>query len=125
MLGDGRTTIKISKIMGRDHQTIKVFFSGKNARKTPERSHLKKISKRDLRNLKREMAKNPHSTNKTIFDAASAPKVGKPTRCKVLQSIGKVTTPIKRHFLAKIIKLSEWNGQNGITKRIHQCHLHL
>ena len=78
LLGDGRTTIKISKIMGRDHRTIKAFvFSGKTARKAPERSHLKKISKRDFHNFKRETAKNPHSTSKTVFDAESAPKVEK------------------------------------------------
>ena len=58
LLGDGRTTIEISKIMDRDYRTIKAFvFSEKTARKTPERSHLKKISQRDIRNLKRDMPK--------------------------------------------------------------------
>ena len=38
LLGDGRTTVEISKIMGRDQRTIKAYvFSGKNARRTPER----------------------------------------------------------------------------------------
>ena len=43
LLGKGRTTIEISRIMGRDYRTIKAFvFSGNIERKTPERSHWKK-----------------------------------------------------------------------------------
>ena len=111
LLGEGRSTLEISRIMGRDHRTIKSFvFSGKTARKTPERSHLKKLSPRELRNLKREMAKNPNATSKSIFDAAAAPKVGKTTRCKALQSIGRVKSPIKRPLLSKAHKAKrvEW-----------------
>ena len=76
----------------------------------PERSHLKKLSPRDLRNLKREMAKNPHATSKSIFGAAAAPIVGKTTRCKALQSIGSVNSPIKRPLLSKEHKAKrvEW-----------------
>ena len=88
--------------MGRDHRIIKAFvFSGKIARKTLEKSHLKKNSARDLRNFKKEMAKNPHSSSNSIFDAVSGSKVGKTTRCKELQSIGWVISSKNGHFLAK------------------------
>ena len=48
----------------------------------------KKLSAKDLRNLKREMVENPHSTSKSLFDAVSAPEIGKSVRCTVLKSIG-------------------------------------
>ena len=119
-----RRTVEISKIMGRDHRTIKAFvffFSGKTARKTPERLHFKKISQGVFRNLKREMAKNPQSISKTIFDAVSAPKVGKRHSLKYSsppKSNGpNIPKPKSNGYnIPKNIKLSEWNEQNGITK---------
>ena len=56
------------------------------------------------------MAKNHHSCSKFIFVAASGPKVGKTTRCKVLQSIGRAISPKKRPLLTKVHKAKrvEW-----------------
>ena len=106
LLGEGKGTLEISRIMGMDHRTIKSFVVSGNAGKIP----LKEGSPRDLRNLKREMARNPNATSKSIFDAAAAPKVGKTTRCKALQSIGKIKSPIKRSLLSKKHKAKrvEW-----------------
>jgi transposase len=111
MLGSGKSTLEIAKNMNRDHRTIKKFvFSGKSKRKTPKRSHLRRLSHRDIRKVKIEIAKTPHATSKTIFDNAGVPKTGKTARCQTLKSLAKVMKPIKQPPLTKIHKSKrlEW-----------------
>ena len=57
MLGYGKSTLEIAKNMNRDHRTIERFaVSGQTTRKTPKRCHLRRLSPRDIRKLKVEMA---------------------------------------------------------------------
>ena len=75
MLGYGKSTLEIAKNMNRGHQTIERFsVSGQTTRKTPKRCHLRRLSPRDIRKLKVEMAKIPHATSKSIFYNACAQK---------------------------------------------------
>jgi len=118
LLGKGRTTLEIAKELQRDHRTIKVFVhDGKKERKVPVRSHTRKVSIRDIRRLKVAMAKQPNSTSKAIFDEAGAPQVCRSTRCKTLNQIGKVRSPLKQPLITKIHmkKRVEWAEANVKT----------
>ena len=86
------------------------MVSGHSRRKTPQRRHLRKLSPRDIRKLKIEMAKAPHATSKTIFDSAGVPKMAKTARCQTLKSLAKVRKPIKQPPLSKRHKTKrlEW-----------------
>ena len=57
--------------MNRDHRTIKRFVVSEEM---PKRCHLRRLSPRDIRQLKVEMAKTSHATSKSIFDNAGVPK---------------------------------------------------
>ena len=71
MSGYGKSTLEIAKNMNRDHRTIKRFVvSGQTKRKTPKRCYLRRLSPRDIRKLKVEMAKTPQATSKSIFENA-------------------------------------------------------
>ena len=108
MLGNGMSTLEIAKYMNHDHRTIKKFvFSHEMERKTPKRSLLRTLSSRDIRKLKIEMAKTPHATSRTIFDAVSEPKMGKTARCEALKILGKVLKlkkpPLSKHHKSKTL----------------------
>ena len=82
MLGYGKSTLEIAKNMNRDHRTVERFsVSGQTTRKTPKRCHLRRLSPRDIRKLKVEIAKTPHATSKSIFYNACAQKRVKTHRC--------------------------------------------
>ena len=108
LLVDGRTTIEISKIIGRDYKTNNafVFFSGKLQEKHPKGRTWKKVL-REMFVIWREkwqrtliLSVKPFSTQHLLQ------KWGK--RLVVLYSNSSVgQNPIKGHFLPKNIKLSE------------------
>ena len=110
MLGNGKTTLEISKYLCRDHRTIKDFvIKGKFYIKPAVRDHLKKVSDRDIRKLKFQMSKNPHSSSKTLFEISNAPNVSRTSRCKILKSIGKVMSPLKQPILNRTHKIKRVN----------------
>ena len=63
MLGYGKSTLEIAKNMNRDHRTMKRFMvSCQTTRKTLDamaRCHLRRLSARDIRQLKVEVARHP------------------------------------------------------------------
>jgi transposase len=83
-----KTTLVISKALGRDHRTVKRFVEeGKLHRKKHVSGRPSKISARDMRRIKRATAKNPHATSKTVFQAAGVTDVSKSTRNRVLRTV--------------------------------------
>lgn len=102
-LGDGITTLGISKSLQRDHRTIKLFV--KNSQKVRKRNVPKnnKFSDRDLARIKREVVKNPKSTSKAIF-AASGITAARTTRCRILNEVARPMKTIKRPPLTKVHK---------------------
>lgn len=75
MLDNGLYTLEIAENMNCDYRTMKDFvFSQKTGWKIPKRSHLRRLSSRDVRKLKTEIAKTRHGTSKSIFMPLAYPK---------------------------------------------------
>lgn len=90
-LGEGRTTIEISRLLARDHRTIKAFVSnGEKTRKKRVEAPYRTLTVRDLSALKREMIKQPLSSSASIFSAVGLGHTPKTTRNRVLKTLGKV-----------------------------------
>ena len=90
-LCQGLDTLAISKILHRDHRTIQRYVNaGVEGRKKYPKSGFKTVKGREIRKLKREMAKNPHRTSKSLFEAAGVATTPKTTRCRVLKTMGRV-----------------------------------
>ena len=109
LLNQSKTSPNISKIIHRDHRTVKSYFANSNkVRQRSDKDKFRKISRRQISSIKRAVAKNPHSTSFRIFDEAGVPTRSRAGRCKILKSIGKVmkptiTPPLKaRHKLARL-----------------------
>ena len=109
LLNQGKTSLDISKIIHRDHRTVKSYIA--NSSKVGQRSDkgtFRKISRPEISSIKRAVAKNPHSTSFKIIDEAGVPTRSRAGRCRILKSIGKVTKtivtpPLKaRHKLARL-----------------------
>ena len=85
-LAIGKSTLEISKILKRDHRTVKRFVEeGKVERKQHKRGRPSVTTSRDLRKIKRSLSQNPHSTSQTIFEAAGVTNVSKRTRNRILK----------------------------------------
>lgn len=109
LLNQGKTSLDISKIIRRDHRTVKSYIANSNkVRQRSDKGKFRKISRRQISSIRRAVAKNPHSTSFRIFDEAGVPTRSRAGRCKILKSIGKVmkptiTPPLKaRHKLARL-----------------------
>jgi len=102
-LGNGQSTLQISKKLSRDHRTIQAFVN--NCTKTRVRSDRGKsrtVNGRQMTLLKREMAKNPLSTSKSVFKKAGVLCNSRATRCRTLQKVAKMKSaskqpPLKEH----------------------------
>lgn len=96
-LSRGRSTLEISRTLGRDHRTIKAFASnGEKNRKKRVEPMRRKLTARDLSALKREMSKQPLCSSSKIFSAVGLGHTPKTTRNRVLKSIGKVKKAQRR-----------------------------
>ena len=97
MLSKGDSTITIAKNLKRDHRTIKRFIeTSQDGRKRREEKPFRKLTKRDILGVKREVAKRPLATSKHIFQGASLGDVPRSTRCRVLRKVAKVKKATKR-----------------------------
>lgn len=102
LLHCGNDTLKISKVLKRDHRTIQAFCNeGRKCRKKRNQPTFNKLTDRDLRKIKTEVKKAPYSTSRSIFENAGLPKMSRTTRCKALKSIGKVKKMTKRPLLTE------------------------
>ena len=71
LLSQGKTSVDISKIIHRDHRTVKSYIA--NSSKVRQRSDkvtFQKISRLEISFIKRAVAKKPHSTSFKIFGEA-------------------------------------------------------
>lgn len=97
LLGRGHTANSIAKIQGRDVRTIRKFITrGKQERKRRNEAKVKKITRREMVLLKREVARNPLSSSAALFKAAGIGEIPRTTRCRILQAIGTVKKAKKR-----------------------------
>lgn len=94
LLSESKTTLEISKIIKRDHRTVKRFVhEGKVERKQHKGGRPRKLNSRDGRKIKRSLSQNPHSNSKQIFEDAGVANIPKTTRNRILKNMGKQCSP--------------------------------
>lgn len=85
------STQEISKILNRDHRTIKKFISiGQNSRSRSDKGKIRKISKRDLHSVKRTASRRPLASSRDIFIDAGVPNIPRSTRNTIMKTISRV-----------------------------------
>ncbi|CAL9698388.1 unnamed protein product [Knipowitschia caucasica] len=110
-LAEGCSTPEISKILSRDHRTIKRFVANsQQGRKKRVETKRCKVTAIDMRRIKREATRNPLSSSAVIFQNCNLPGVSRSTRCSVLRDMTKVRKAEKRPPLNKTheIKRQDW-----------------
>lgn len=113
-LSRGESTNDIAKKLQRDHRTIKGYVqNNQDGRKPSEEKSSRTLSSRALSRIKREVAKRPLATSKTIFEAVGLDNVPRSTRCRTLRRVAKVQKAKTRPPLKKIHreKRMEWAKQ--------------
>lgn len=101
-ISKGKSTLQISKDLNRDHRTIKkICEMGIKPRKKKAQAEFRKLTKRDLSHIRREVIRNPNASSAFIFESAGAPKVSRETRCKALRKFANVRNQIKKPILTK------------------------
>lgn len=105
-IAEGCSSLKIAKLLKRDHRTIKRFIqnSQQGHKKRVEKPR-RKITARELRKVKRAAAKMPLATSLAIFQSCNITGVPKSTRCAILRDMAKVRKAESRPPLNKTHKL--------------------
>lgn len=104
-LGKGKTTIQISKILGRDHRTVKKFVqSPASVRPRADKGISRVSSHRTLVRVKREVVRNPCLTSRELFKRCGREDVSKSTRCRLLKQVAKNVKPVTRPPLKAVHK---------------------
>ena len=82
LLSHGKTSLDISKLIHRDHHTVKRFMENSNkARGRADKGKFRKIARREISSVKKTLSKNPHSTSSKIFYEAGVPSRSRAGRC--------------------------------------------
>ena len=116
LLSKGRSSLEISKILKRDHRTIKKFANASGTgRKRRDQAKFRKITDRQLHNLKRHVATIPFTTSRKVFQRCGLPKVSRTTRCKALKEVAVMKAAPRRPMLSKTHKSP---GLSEIWKQI-------
>ncbi|KAI5618156.1 nuclear receptor ROR-alpha, partial [Silurus asotus] len=103
---EGCSSLKIAKLLKRDHRTIKRFIqNSQQGRKKRVEKPRRKITARELRKVKRAAAKMPLATSLAIFQSCNITGVPKSTRCAILRDMAKVRKAESRPPLNKTHKL--------------------
>ena len=86
LLSHGKTSLDISKLIHRDHRTVKRFMENSNkVRRRADKGKFQKISHREINSVKKTLS-NPHSANAKIFHEARVPLRSRAGRCKILRA---------------------------------------
>uniref|UniRef100_A0A3P9ASB2 ST8 alpha-N-acetyl-neuraminide alpha-2,8-sialyltransferase 6 n=1 Tax=Maylandia zebra TaxID=106582 RepID=A0A3P9ASB2_9CICH len=105
-LAEGCSSLKIAKLLKRDHRTIKRFIqNSQQGRKKHVEKPRRKITAHELRKVKRAAAKMPLATSLAIFQSCNITGVPKSTRCAILRDMAKVRKAERRPPLNKTHKL--------------------
>ncbi|KAJ1109037.1 hypothetical protein NDU88_006406 [Pleurodeles waltl] len=105
-LAEGCSTLKIAKLLKRDHRTIKRFIqNSQQGRKKRVEKPRRKITAHELRKVKRAAATMPLATSLAIFQSCNITGVPKSTRCAILRDMAKVRKAERRPPLNKTHKL--------------------
>ena len=87
-LGQGMKTLDISQKLKRDHRTVKRFVAdSEHTRVRADKGTMRKVSARQIHQIKRAAAKMPLQSSKQVFEAAGASGVPRTSRCRILQRL--------------------------------------
>ena len=96
-LGQGITTLDISKRIARDHRTVKKFVTdSQHKRVCSDKGKIRKISAKQMRRVKRAATKMPLNSSKQVFEAAGASGDSRTSRCRMLKRFASVLKPVIR-----------------------------
>ncbi|KAJ1193317.1 hypothetical protein NDU88_002616 [Pleurodeles waltl] len=116
-LAEGCSTLKIAKLLKRDHRTIKRFIqNSQQGRKKRVEKPRRKITAHELRKVKRAAATMPLATSLAIFQSCNITGVPKSTRCAILRDMAKVRKAERRPPLNKTHKLKRQDWANKYLK---------
>ena len=76
----------------------------------------KKISRRETTSIKWVMARTPHLSSKRVFEEAGVENIPRTTRCRILQSLGKVKKMTPKSPLSKAHKIKRMNWATTYMK---------
>ena len=81
--------MEIAKELGRDHRTVeKLVISPAQCNGRSDKGKIRKqvpVSHRTMRQIKKEVRRNPLKTSKEVLESVGVPDVPKSTRCRVLR----------------------------------------
>lgn len=121
-LSKGKTTLDISKILGRCHQTVKKFVANPTKiRQRADKGKPRAITPRSMSRIKREAMKNPGLTSQELFSRIGEPSVPRSTRCRYLKKIALPTKavskpPLKQNHIENRLKWAEDNMKVDFSK---------
>src|SRR4029434_745080 len=93
-LGQGITTLDISKRIACDHRTVKKFVTdSQHKRVRSDKGKIRKISAKQMRRVKRAATTMPLKSSKQVFEAAGASRT---SRCRMLKRFASVLKPVIR-----------------------------
>ena len=103
--------VATAQMFGRHVKTIQRFLKDPSPRKCRNDKGIRNvISTRELRNVKRQLFKNPGNTGKRIFSNAGITNISKTTHNRVLQTMATVKSPeIKPRLTPRHVQMwQEW-----------------
>ena len=118
LLSKNKSLFEISKLVKRDHHTVKqLVHDGKIERKPHKRDRPRKLNKRDERKIKRSQSQNPHSSSKLILEDDGVANIPKTIRNWALKTMGKQRSPTVCRPLSEVnrCKRLEWAEQHMKT----------
>uniref|UniRef100_A0A087YR09 Tc1-like transposase DDE domain-containing protein n=1 Tax=Poecilia formosa TaxID=48698 RepID=A0A087YR09_POEFO len=87
-LGKGMKTLDISQKLKRDHRTVKRFVTDSEHRRVrADKGIIRKVSVRQIHQIKTAAAKMPLQSSKQLFEAAGASGVPRTSRWRILQRL--------------------------------------
>lgn len=101
-LAKGKSTLEISKMIERYHQTAKRFIAAPmKVRKRTDKGHSRVVSQCSLLQSKCEAVNNPGLSSEELFRCIGKIFVSRTTRCCLLKKVGKSLKPVTMPPLTK------------------------
>lgn len=103
-LAEGLPIMNLATELERDPRTLATFVRNPNIKPRKDKGTRRNLTDRDLRKIRREIARNPSSTSATIFARAGVIPRSRQARCNVLNEMARNINPIPRPPLNQIHK---------------------
>lgn len=115
-LQEGLSLLEIAKEMGRDKRTLMSFVKNPSTKQRKDKGTRRGVSKRDIRQIGRQLKKSPGCTSSTIFRRAGVAPLSRSTRCRILREAARSVKPIARPLLNNTHKEKRISWANKYMK---------